>query len=80
MIGVQIGEQAKAYPLADLLAAGDNTLEDEVGGEKVVITVTSFRTAHAADAEGNLVDAPVMLWSGWKSVCPNTEVWSPPTD
>jgi len=80
VIGVQIGAQAKAYPLAVLLEAGHNTLEDELGGEKVVITVTSFRTAHAADAEGNLLDASVMLWSGWKSVCPNTEVWSAPTD
>jgi hypothetical protein len=78
VIGVRMGEQAKAYPLAGLLAAGDNMLEDEVGGEKVVLTATSLHTAHAADAEGNLLDAPVMLWYGWKSVCPDTEVWSRP--
>ena len=80
VIGVEAGGQARAYPLLSLLEARGNALEDELGGQKLTITVTSLRTAQATDAEGRLLDAPVMLWFGWKAAHPDTELWSPSAD
>ena len=80
VIGVEVGGRAKAYPLQGLLEASGGLLEDEVEDQKVSITVSSPFTAYATDAEGSLLDASVMLWFGWKSAHPDTELWSPPTD
>jgi len=78
VLGVSLGGQARAYPLEALLQTGNSTFEDRVGGQEIVFTVTSARTAYATDAEGRLLHAPAMLWAGWKSAYPNTELWTPP--
>lgn len=77
VIGLVAGGKTKAYPLTRLSEERDSTLEDQLGDEKITIAATSPRSAYATNAEGQLLDAPVMLWFAWKSAHPNTELWSP---
>ena len=80
VLGVTAGGQAKAYPLEALWEAGKRTLEDQVGEQKMVLNVGGPRTGYAADTEGRLLDAAVMLWFAWRSAHPDTQVWKPPGD
>ena len=75
VIGLEVGGKPKAYPIENMLRAGGKTIEDQLDGQKVRLTVTSPRTAYAADPEGRLLDAAVMLWFGWKSAHPDTQLW-----
>jgi hypothetical protein len=76
VLGVSIGGQARAYPLAELAQAGIEHVVDSVGGQAVDVTITSSRTARATSA-GGPIDAPVMLWFAWQEVHPASDVYSP---
>ena len=80
VLGISVGAQRRAYPLEALLATGETAFQQRIGEQKVVFTVTSPRTAYAMDAEGRPLVAPVMLWFGWKSAHPDTELWTPPAE
>jgi len=81
VLGIAVGDQAKAYPLAELLAQAQTNIRDTVGERQFEITITSARTARATSG-GEPVAAPVMLWFAWKEAHPQSAVYgavSPPS-
>ena len=76
VIGLRTGAGIRAYPLHAISEAG-GAVTEELAGQEVSITVTSPRTAYAADEDGRLLDADVMLWFGWRSLNPDGELWLP---
>jgi len=76
VLGLKIGSRARAYPLERLLATGRQALRDQIGDQTVVVRVTSPATAYATGADGELLEASLMLWFGWKLAHPDTDVWS----
>ena len=77
IVGVALGGQARAYPVAELSGQGFGTLADSVGGTTVEVHVTSPYTGYAT-AEGKLLDAPVMLWFAWQEIHPEGDVYQIP--
>ncbi len=75
VLGMHIGDRARAYPLASLARTGTRSVRDKLQGQEVVVTITSPRTAHATVA-GEPADAPVMLWFSWAEAFPNTDVYA----
>ena len=74
VLGIAVGKESRAYDLGALFSAGKKELKDAVGGRDFEITVTSPRTAQATSG-GKPVDAPVMLYFGWKQAHPETTVY-----
>jgi len=77
VLGVFIDGQARAYPLSRLYQGQPGRISDTVGGKRVNIYVTSERTAHATSETGDPLDAPVILWVGWKEIHPETTLYAP---
>ena len=74
VLGVTVGDRARAYPLAELAAQGAESVTDALAGQEYAVHVTSPRTAYAT-AAGRLLDAPVMLWFAWLQAHPDSEVY-----
>jgi hypothetical protein len=74
VLGIALGDTARAYPLAALSAASGGVLRDSFGGRPVEIHVTSPRTAYAT-CEGAVLDATVTLWFAWQEAYPETDLY-----
>lgn len=74
VVGVEVGEQARAYPLATLEQLG--ALEDEVGG--VPVSVTFDRRGGRVDVEATDATASFKRtrWLEWSEFHPETSVFS----
>jgi hypothetical protein len=78
VLGLAVGKEARAYDLGALFDSGKRELKDTVGGKQLEIEVTSPRTA-VATSDGQSVDAPVMLYFGWREEHPETTLYGQPT-
>ena len=78
VLGVEVGGQAKAYPLARVERAG--TIDDEIGGMAVRIeSDAAARTARIVRrADGKPVPTVTAYWFAWSAFHPDTAVWGPP--
>ena len=79
VLGVRIGDEARAYPLEALTDAGIGLVGEVVGGKPIEVRVTSPRTAYAT-SDGELVDATVALWFAWKEQYPASSLYEPRPD
>jgi len=74
VLGIALAGTSKAYPLAPLATADRDSVTDSFGGRQVQVHVTSARTAYAT-CDGQLLDAPVLLWFVWREMHPDTRVY-----
>ncbi len=77
VVGVRIGETAKAYPLATLLGG---SFRDEVGGHSLLVDwdpVARRATISEADS-GEVLPSVVAYWFAWDAFHPDAELWGGP--
>lgn len=76
VLGVEIGEAAKAYPF-DALARAGGVVRDRVGGESITIRYRpAARSAAAFDADGREIPAVSAFWFAWFAFHPETAVYA----
>ncbi|NLW50203.1 MAG: DUF3179 domain-containing protein [Candidatus Brocadiaceae bacterium] len=78
VLGIAVGDEARAYPLAALAAAGSEVLTDSIAGHEFRIHVTSPQTAHVAPEVPGVIPT-VRLWYAWKEACPHTSLYELPS-
>ncbi len=75
VLGVKIGDEAKAYPFVEL-GKIKGTIEDRIGGARVTIRYDkASRRATAHDAGGRQLPAVVGFWFAWYAFNPATAVF-----
>lgn len=74
VLGIEIQGDARAYPLSELRKR-PGTLEDEVGGELIQITVApDGEVTGVNDREGNPIPPTFGYWFAWQAFHPETTV------
>lgn len=78
VVGVRLGGEAKAYPLEAITAAPGGQLEDEIAGQRVVLTADGEGRAQVVEAPK---DAEVVhtFWFAWAAFHPETELAQAPS-
>ncbi len=79
VLGLQVGAEAKAYPLSALAARlGERgELEDRVGGRRVRIRYDAgHRSAEAVDEQGKPLPSTMAYWFAWVAFFPHTALLS----
>jgi Protein of unknown function (DUF3179) len=81
VIGIKVGNHAKAYPVDRIVAAPGGRVEDLVGGQRVVLEATgkppTVRIVQTPVGSQNLHT----FWFAWYAFHPDTEVFGdPPAD
>ncbi len=75
VLGITVGEHAKAYPFR-ILQQSQSPIEDEIAGAKVTIDFDSnHQTAQAYDHNGVALESIQLYWFAWAAFHPNTSVW-----
>ncbi len=75
VIGIEIRNDAKAYPFAELVKAS-NTVADSIGGQKVTVVYDpKNRTAAALDSNGKLVPSVIVSKSAWLQFHPKSTLF-----
>jgi hypothetical protein len=80
VVGVRLGEQAKAYPVPGLLRSaqqGEGSVSDTIGEHTVTIVAGDLPATTVTDEEGRAVYSQLILWFAWKAAHPETELWLP---
>lgn len=79
VLGIQINNQAKAYPFVELAkAAKQNVAEikDEVAGQVITVRFDkTHRAVKAFDAEGKQIAGTTLYWFAWFTFNPKTTVF-----
>ncbi len=73
VLGVLVGDTARAYPLA-ALQARRSPVRENVAGKPVVVVAGADHSATAM-INGESADAVVVYWFAWSAFHPNTELW-----
>jgi len=73
VLGITVGNTARAYPLAKLKARR-SPVRENVAGRPVVVTVRAKGEA-TATINGESADAVVVYWFAWSAFHPRTELW-----
>jgi len=71
VIGIQIGDIAKAYPLTAL----KQPIDDHIGGMDVNIKPVEGGTAVMTDNDGNITPSVVAYWFAWSAFHPDTLIY-----
>ncbi len=75
VLGVTLGGTARAYPFSELAAAPPR-FEDEVGGERIVVSYDAASdNATVTRADGTPIPATRAFWFAWYAFHPDTEVY-----
>jgi hypothetical protein len=78
VIGVIIGEQAWAWPFAEL-ARSAGVLKDVVAGQAVVVRYNSeFRSGGIFTEDGKEIPSTIAYWFAWMSFYPKSDVYRAP--
>lgn len=79
VLGIQINNQAKAYPFVELAKAAKQNvaeIQDEVAGQLITVRFdTTHRAAKAYDAEGKQIAGTTLYWFAWFTFNPKTAVF-----
>lgn len=76
VLGVKIGDLAKAYPFEELPADTD-TLNDTIGNQAIVINYDlPSQSAWVLDADGREIPSFTAYWFAWIAFHPETEVFT----
>jgi hypothetical protein len=75
VLGVEIGGQARAYPLS-LLKAKTGTVKDEIGGKTIFIEIApDGEVAAVRDQDRKAVSSIFSYWFAWQAFHPETTVY-----
>lgn len=75
VIGVEVGNVAKAYPFTEL-AKGTGLLDDRVNGRAFRVEYSrEDNSARILDGDGNVLSTVTAYWFAWMAFHPNSEVY-----
>ena len=76
VLGLRLGEESRAYPLAQLARVG--RIEETVSGTAVTVTYdrASDRASVTDAASGRQIPATTVYWFAWAAFYPKTSLWS----
>lgn len=75
VLGLDLGDVKKAYPLRELKKAG-GTIEEEIEGRKISIVYdAASETAVAMGENGELLPAVTVYWKSWLEFNPQPEIY-----
>jgi hypothetical protein len=73
VVGIEVAENAKAYRLEELRAAGE--LTDTIGGTDITLRFEQETdNLSVFDTSGNTIDHLILYWFVWKSIHPESQV------
>lgn len=73
VLGIRVGDTAKAYPFSSLAQHGESSFEDRIGDvELTVHWREEAQTAWATDADGIEVPTTIAYWFAWYTFNPQT--------
>ena len=76
VLGVKIGDLAKAYPF-EVLQAETDTLNDKLGDQSIVVKYDlPSQTAWVLDKDGEEIPSFTAYWFAWVAFHPDTEVFA----
>jgi hypothetical protein len=75
VLGIEVAGRFKAYPFVELEKSGGD-VHDTFAGETIVVKYDKhYRTAVAADDQGNTLPGIIAFWFAWYAFHPDTEVY-----
>ncbi len=83
VLGVRIGDHARAYPLAEFPETGRHRVEDTLGGEAIKLEIDAdAQTGRVFDSRGEELPSMIAFWFAWFAFHPETERYTgePPAD
>lgn len=76
VIGLSIGREYRAYPVALLTNATLNPIQDQLNGVQLQIRYdASTRTAEISDANGKIIPTTETYWFAWFAFHPETDIY-----
>jgi len=75
VLGIEVAGRFKAYPFVELEKSGGE-VHDTFAGQAIVVEYDKqYRTAVAADSQGNDLPGVIAFWFAWYAFHPDTEVY-----
>ncbi|MDE2150085.1 MAG: DUF3179 domain-containing protein [Gammaproteobacteria bacterium] len=80
VIGVRIGDQARAYPFSELARDhAQGQIQDRFGHQRLVIHFNALTGSYRIEAADPVaVMSTLAYWFAWRSFYPHTQVWRAP--
>lgn len=76
VVGVRIGREYRAYPLALLTSATRTPIQDKLNGVQLQIRYDALtRTAEVRDSNGRLIPTVNTYWFAWFAFHPETDIY-----
>ncbi|MFO8003339.1 DUF3179 domain-containing protein [Thioalkalivibrio sp.] len=74
VVGVRIGDQARAYPFPAFPESGRHRLEDTLAGREITVLIDAdAQTGQVFDAQGEEIPSIISYWFAWYAFHPQTE-------
>jgi hypothetical protein len=74
VLGVRIGEAARAYPLTEFPETGRYRIQDELGGEAITLHIDAdAQSGRVFDARGEELTSLLAYWFAWFTFHPETQ-------
>jgi hypothetical protein len=78
VLGVRVGELARAYPFSAFPETGRHRIEDELGGESLAILIDAdAQSGRVLDARGEEIPSLTVFWFAWFAFHPDTDWYEP---
>lgn len=78
VLGVRVGELARAYPFSAFPETGRHRIEDELGGESLAILIDAdAQSGRVLDAQGEEIPSLIAFWFAWFAFHPETDWYEP---
>ena len=76
VIGVRIGREYRAYPMALLTSASHKPIQDQLNGVQLQIRYDALtRTVEISDTNGRLIPTVTTYWFAWFTFHPETDIY-----
>ncbi|MBD3609948.1 MAG: DUF3179 domain-containing protein [Gammaproteobacteria bacterium] len=77
VIGLTLGEQAKAYPVSELEKKGQTSIIDRFAGQQLTIKYdAASQSASIYDDKKQPIPSTTLFWFAWVAFYPDTEVYT----
>ena len=77
VIGITLGQEAKAYPFSELAKQGQIRFNDEFAGQQLTIEYDdASQSAVIYDIQGRQLATTTLFWFAWYAFHPDTDVFS----
>jgi hypothetical protein len=78
VLGVRVGELARAYPFSAFPETGRHRIDDELGGESLTILIDAdAQSGRVLDAQGEEIPSLIVFWFAWFAFHPDTDWYEP---